>query len=140
MVNVYSASGGIFELLLDGVVISSATAPVTVTGQSSHGWLFGGVLVQQSGNHTLAVRITRNIPAGEEVFQYLDNIVMIPMCYANCDGGTGLPLVTANDFQCFLNEFASLSAYANCDGSTGAPALTANDFQCFLNKAAAGCT
>ncbi|MBX3376522.1 MAG: DVUA0089 family protein [Phycisphaeraceae bacterium] len=61
-------------------------------------------------------------------------------CYANCDGSTGTPLLTANDFQCFLNKYAANDTYANCDGSTGNPLLTANDFQCFLNKYAAGCT
>ncbi|MBX3375801.1 MAG: hypothetical protein KF678_02205 [Phycisphaeraceae bacterium] len=61
-------------------------------------------------------------------------------CYANCDGSTGNPLLTANDFQCFLNKYAANDTYANCDGSTGNPLLTANDFQCFLNKYAAGCT
>jgi hypothetical protein len=61
-------------------------------------------------------------------------------CYANCDGSTGSPVLTANDFQCFLNRFAAGDSYANCDGSSGTPALTANDFQCFLNKFAAGCT
>jgi hypothetical protein len=61
-------------------------------------------------------------------------------CYANCDGSTGSPLLTANDFQCFLNKYAAGDTYANCDGSTGTPLLTANDFQCFLNKFAAGCT
>jgi len=61
-------------------------------------------------------------------------------CYANCDGSTGSPQLTANDFQCFLNKYAAGDTYANCDGSTGIPALTANDFQCFLNKYAAGCS
>jgi hypothetical protein len=61
-------------------------------------------------------------------------------CYANCDGSSGNPLLTANDFQCFLNKYAANDTYANCDGSTGNPLLTANDFQCFLNKYAAGCT
>ncbi|MBX3376215.1 MAG: hypothetical protein KF678_04345 [Phycisphaeraceae bacterium] len=61
-------------------------------------------------------------------------------CYANCDGSTGNPLLTANDFQCFLNKYAANDTYANCDGSTGNPLLTANDFQCFLNKFAAGCS
>ncbi|MBX3375787.1 MAG: hypothetical protein KF678_02135 [Phycisphaeraceae bacterium] len=61
-------------------------------------------------------------------------------CYANCDGSTGTPLLTANDFQCFLNKYAGNDTYANCDGSTGNPLLTANDFQCFLNKYAGGCT
>jgi len=61
------------------------------------------------------------------------------LCYANCDGSTVAPVLTANDFQCFLNAFASGQSYANCDGSTVAPVLTANDFQCFLNKFAVGC-
>ncbi len=61
-------------------------------------------------------------------------------CYANCDGSTASPLLTANDFQCFLNSFAASESYANCDNSTAAPVLTANDFQCFLNKYAAGCS
>lgn len=60
-------------------------------------------------------------------------------CYANCDGSTAAPILNANDFQCFLNAFASGSSYANCDGSTGVPVLNANDFQCFLNAYAAGC-
>lgn len=60
-------------------------------------------------------------------------------CYANCDGSTGSPVLTANDFQCFLNRYASGACEANCDGSTGSPVLTANDFQCFLNAYAAGC-
>jgi hypothetical protein len=60
-------------------------------------------------------------------------------CYANCDASTAAPLLTANDFQCFLNTFAAAAPYANCDGSTSLPALTANDFQCFLNAYAAGC-
>jgi hypothetical protein len=61
-------------------------------------------------------------------------------CYANCDGSTGTPVLTANDFQCFANAYAASASYANCDGSTGTPALTANDFQCFANAYAAGCT
>ncbi len=60
-------------------------------------------------------------------------------CYANCDGSHTPPILTANDFQCFLNLFASGSAQANCDGSSGSPLLTANDFQCFINRYAGGC-
>jgi hypothetical protein len=64
--------------------------------------------------------------------------VTVP-CYANCDGSTGTPRLTANDFQCFINKFAAQDPYANCDGSTSLPTLTANDFTCFLNSFAAGC-
>jgi hypothetical protein len=61
-------------------------------------------------------------------------------CYANCDASTAAPVLTANDFQCFLNKFAATDPTANCDGSTAIPVLTANDFQCFLNAFASGCT
>jgi hypothetical protein len=62
-------------------------------------------------------------------------------CYANCDGSSAAPKLNANDFQCFLNKFASGDEhYANCDGSTGNPVLNANDFQCFLNAFAIGCS
>jgi len=60
-------------------------------------------------------------------------------CYANCDGSTTVPVLSANDFQCFLNAFASGDPYANCDASAVLPVLTANDFQCFLNRFATGC-
>ncbi len=60
-------------------------------------------------------------------------------CYANCDSSSVAPVLNANDFQCFLNAYASGSSYANCDNSTVAPTLNANDFQCFLNAYAAGC-
>jgi len=62
------------------------------------------------------------------------------LCAANCDGSTAAPVLTANDFQCFLNLYAAGDPNANCDASTSTPILTANDFQCFLNKYAAGCT
>jgi hypothetical protein len=62
-----------------------------------------------------------------------------PLCYPNCDGSTGLPTLTANDFQCFINKFAANDGYANCDGSTTAPTLTPNDFICFISAYAAGC-
>ncbi len=67
-------------------------------------------------------------------------VPVVCVCYANCDGSTAPPVLTANDFQCFLNKYAASDPYANCDGSTTTPVLTANDFQCFLNKFAAGCT
>lgn len=61
-------------------------------------------------------------------------------CYANCDESSGSPVLTANDFACFLNRFANALPYANCDQSAGSPTLTANDFLCFLNAYASGCS
>ncbi len=69
---------------------------------------------------------------------------VIMTCYPNCDGSSSPPILNAEDFQCFLNSYASgclspANCYANCDGSTATPLLNANDFQCFLNAYAAGC-
>jgi hypothetical protein len=69
-----------------------------------------------------------------------DHGVAIIGCYANCDLSTATPILSANDFQCFLNSYAAQDPWANCDGSTTAPLFTANDFQCFLNVYAAGCS
>jgi len=60
-------------------------------------------------------------------------------CYANCDGSSVMPVLTSNDFLCFVNAYASGESFANCDASTGSPALTPNDFQCFLTRFASGC-
>jgi hypothetical protein len=60
-----------------------------------------------------------------------------PQCYANCDGSNGSPLLTANDFSCFLNSYVNGQSYADCDGIGG---LTANDFQCFLAAYVNGCS
>ncbi len=82
-----------------------------------------------------------NVPPGRFSFVAMgpeSGFAILP-CYPNCDGSSVAPMLTANDFMCFLNRFASGHPYANCDG-TASPALTANDFQCFLNQFAAGCS
>ncbi len=60
-------------------------------------------------------------------------------CYANCDGSTGTPALSAADFVCFLAKFRAGESGANCDGSTGSPTLSAADFVCFLAAFRAGC-
>ncbi len=96
--------------------------------------------------NNIACLASRPITGGYELWVGLQSqgiavltVQTAPPCYANCDASTLAPVLTANDFQCFLNRFAAADAYANCDGSTIAPTLTANDFQCFLNRFASGC-
>ncbi len=93
-------------------------------------------MVEWNGDLIITGRFTsaNGLPAGN-IARYR----CIP-CYANCDNSQASPLLSANDFQCFLNKYAAADSYANCDGSTSLPVLTANDFQCFLNTFAAGCT
>lgn len=60
-------------------------------------------------------------------------------CYANCDGGQVVPLLSAADYICFMNRFAAGDAWANCDASTTMPLLNVLDFVCFNTKFAGGC-
>jgi alpha-amylase len=90
-----------------------------------------------SGQHTLTVVAFED--SGNASVTTYPVTVNLP-CYANCDGSTTTPRLTANDFSCFLNAYANGESYANCDGSVIQPILTANDFQCFLNAYAGGCT
>ncbi|MBX3376387.1 MAG: hypothetical protein KF678_05225 [Phycisphaeraceae bacterium] len=75
-------------------------------------------------------------PSGQRA--WIARLPILP-CLANCDNSTSSPILTAMDFQCFVNRFASGDSLANCDGSTSAPMLTVNDFTCFMNRFAAGC-
>jgi hypothetical protein len=70
------------------------------------------------------------------------------ICYANCDGTLDPPLLTVNDFVCFMNSYVEasgmpsrvqISSYANCDRSVDEPVLNVADFVCFMNSFAAGC-
>jgi len=67
-------------------------------------------------------------------------ITRVNHCPANCDGSTASPVLTGNDFACFINKFSAGNPEANCDCSTGSPSLTANDFLCFITRYAAGCS
>jgi trimeric autotransporter adhesin len=60
-------------------------------------------------------------------------------CYPNCDGSVSPARLSAADFSCFLNNFATGNEYANCDGSQSPPLLNANDFACFMRTYAEGC-
>jgi hypothetical protein len=69
-------------------------------------------------------------------------------CPANCDGSTATPLLTIEDFTCFIQRFsdavvASTSVQrissANCDASTVVPVLNVDDFVCFVDQYARGC-
>jgi hypothetical protein len=99
------------------------------------------IIVAPSVTGTFSSVVAPALPNnGRYIVVYLaDRVRLIATCYANCDDSIVNPVLTPNDFACFLNRFAESASYANCDGSTGTPALTPNDFQCFLNHFAGGC-
>jgi hypothetical protein len=72
-------------------------------------------------------------------FAWADARFGSPHCTANCDGSSTAPILTANDFSCFLTAYAGGLCAANCDESTAPPLLNANDFTCFLNRFVQGC-
>ncbi len=96
-----------------------------------------------TGQNTTTGDASQSLPAIVR-FRY----IRPPSCVANCDGSTTSPMLTPNDFLCFINQFSAgigqsqsvqVSSYANCDGSTSVPALNIGDFVCFNGRFAAGC-
>jgi hypothetical protein len=126
----------------------TANGPTTTSDVTSLGWYLQG---GPNSTNPLPTDI-RIFAGGAGDASAWDNLIVQPVaqtCYANCDGSSASPILNANDFQCFLNAYATASSlpnaqqitsYANCDQSSGNPALNANDFQCFLNKFAVGCS
>jgi len=133
----------------------SASLAVVATGNGTltYQWRKNGTNLTDggriSGANTSVLEITATVVADSGMYDVVVTDDCAPqisaaanlsvVCYANCDTSAIPPVLTANDFQCFLNSFAAGAVYANCDGSTIPPVLTANDFQCFLNTYAAGC-
>jgi len=116
----------------DGSVTIIAGQPAGVTILNDAAPLTGTL----SGNAPASPTI---VPDATFQFAGVDFAPQSAACYANCDGSTGTPTLTAADFTCFLGKFRASDAYANCDGSTGSPLLTAADFTCFLSAFRAGC-
>jgi hypothetical protein len=131
-----------------GVNVGTDSTLSGMAWSENAGWLnFAG------GSYASPPNPPRLDPVGERFYGYVwgENIGWVNLdlaipgqfvqrtCYANCDGSTTQPVLNANDFQCFLNAFASASPAANCDKSAAAPTLNANDFMCFLNAFATGC-
>ncbi len=132
---------GVFAVIVNGVPLASSNAGALAGLASAHGHTTALFSPSTSGPFDVGIRVSRPYVSAQLISQYVDNAVFSTTseaCYANCDGSTSSPRITANDFQCFLTRFAVQDAYANCDQSVAPPVLTANDFQCFLNKFAMG--
>jgi hypothetical protein len=122
--------------------VPSGTDPVTQIGPFSQGsrqdryqWRLTMDLIG-TGTHTLTIVATED-SGNARVLNVPLNVVL--PCYANCDGSTSQPVLTASDFTCFLSRFRAGDPWADCDQSGGNPALTASDFTCFLNLFRDGC-
>jgi len=109
-------------LVNDGRITNATTATLTITS----------TVMADAGSYDVVV--TNGCGSATAT-----GVALGVTCYANCDGSTGTPILTATDFSCFLAAFRNGDPYANCDGSTGSPTLTAQDFACFLAAFRAGC-
>ncbi len=135
VVNAATATTG-FELLLPYADIGMTGGPCETVrvaafiartdGTVTNQWLPG--LAGRTTN--LGLHPDLNSISGTQFATYIANL---PGDF-NADS-----FLNAVDFQEFLNKYAAGDARANCDGSTTAPVLTANDFQCFLNWYSQGC-
>lgn len=129
-----------FQWYRDGVAMVDGPTPwgSTIAGTTTYGLEFSDLREEDAwggpfGPHEYYCVATNS--CGSTTSPWMK----ISVCYANCDCSSATPVLNVNDFQCFLNKFATADPYANCDGSTSVPTLNANDFQCYLNRYAMGC-
>jgi hypothetical protein len=134
--------GGIFSLIVDGVIIASVDAGNISGTEPAYGHFAANYTPAASGNASVGIRITRPYLIPGDLSNYVDNISITggASCYANCDNSTTPPALNVQDFSCFLNRFASGDTWANCDEGTVPPVLNVQDFSCFLNRFASGCS
>jgi hypothetical protein len=139
--NLYNSSG----VLVDRLSYGDQTFPGTIRTQNAS----GQTCRESLGQNTVGAWTLSAIGGVYGSFAATTGEIGTPgsytapscnACYANCDGSTASPLLTANDFACFINRYASNESDANCDGSAGSPLLTANDFVCFINAYSVGCS
>jgi hypothetical protein len=133
------ADGQHWDDTLFAIPAGTANARVTVYFQTTSKEYIEFLRDKNTTNNTGIVAYEQWLATGKSEPAVVDVATIAIPCYANCDGSTASPVLTANDFQCFMNKYVSGDPYANCDGSTGSPSLTANDFQCFLIRYANGC-
>jgi hypothetical protein len=137
-----------------GVFTFTPAAPLTLNAATTY-WVFVESVSNPTGSFLWDGTTPPTSPSGAAAFAgYIFNgtpsatpnrfeVRGTPVgaaCYANCDSSSLQPLLTANDFQCFLSQYAQGLPYANCDNSTEPPVLNANDFLCFLNAFVTGCS
>jgi hypothetical protein len=137
-----------------GDFVFTPSAPLTLNAATTY-WVLVESVSNPSGSFIWDGTSPATMPSGPATFAgFVFNGMASPTpnrievngnlvggsCYANCDGSTQSPVLTGNDFQCFLTRFTQGQSYANCDNSTQAPVLNANDFLCYLNAFVIGCS
>ncbi len=75
-----------------------------ISGATTGTLTINAVTAADAGSYDVQVRGGCN-PAAVAT-SYPAVLTVVP-CYANCDGSTIPPILTPNDFQCFLNAFAA---------------------------------
>jgi hypothetical protein len=131
--DIYSSDAG-----LNIVRASLGGAATTFQGAFVDLWARTGPYVQIQ--NYLYDGVHPSSAGGEYFTSVIAQGLNLATCPANCDGTTVAPLLSANDFICFLNHFRAGDIEANCDGSTTPPILTGADFICFLNAFRRGCS
>ena len=70
-----ATQGGLFELLVDGVVVASHNFGYVYVNTTQHS-LIASVPITSTGYHEIRVRITRPGNSAPELNQYIDNVVL----------------------------------------------------------------
>ncbi len=151
LVSFHQSSAGVFSIIVEGEVVAQAVAPVVPHGGRAFGRVDGTFAPPAAGTYAVGVRITRTVPAGEEIFQYVDNVVLEEACPADLDSDGDLAngltpdgAVDISDLLAFLGAFEAGDARVDLDGDGVEPpnpdgGVDVSDLLYFLLRYGAGC-
>jgi hypothetical protein len=121
-----------------GLVImgSGHTGIYANTWTATAGWMSSqqGLVIQNVTSVRVRIGTDPTLPIGEVA--YVDSM-SVQSCPANCDGSSASPMLTANDFMCFMNGVPNRDPRCNFDGQNGL--AFGEEFQAFLDSYAGGC-
>jgi len=130
-----ASSGGLFELVVNGIVVAQAIAPGTTGAGFWWGEVAGEFDLENAGLVQIGVRVTRAAPQSESVFQYLDDIMLTGGCLADFNNSGGTP--DDADVAAFFDAWNEGLGTADVNNSGGTPDDA--DVAYFYERWGAGC-
>lgn len=130
-------TAGRFELLIDGEVKATVEAPPVITIQETYG-VIEAEFTAGAASAVLMIRVTRPASRLENVFQYIDDVVIapaVPVCVADFNLSGGTP--DDADVAAFFGAWAEGDARADVNASGGTPDDA--DVSFFFDRWTAGC-
>lgn len=116
LIGFQNATAARFEILVNDEVFATLEAPRMATGERLYGRMGVRLTEVGAGPRAVSIRVTRPVPAGEEIFQHIDNVRLRVACVGDVDedGRVGF-----GDLNAVLAQFGQTAPGAPAPGAPG---------------------